>query len=39
MSSTTLGRYFRAFLVKLSMIESQLGSLEPQGGGLHYRFK
>lgn len=32
MSSATLGRYLRAFLVKLSMIESQLGTLEPQGG-------
>jgi len=30
MTSATLSRYFRAFLVKLSMIESQLGALEPQ---------
>ncbi|KAG8219493.1 DNA-binding protein [Butyriboletus roseoflavus] len=30
MSSATLSRYFRAFLVKLSMIESQLGALESQ---------
>jgi len=30
MSSSTLSRYFRAFLVKLSMIESQLGVLDPQ---------
>jgi len=27
MSSTSLGQYFRAFLVKLSMIESQLGQM------------
>jgi len=27
MSSTSLGQYFRSFLVKLSMIESQLGQL------------
>ena len=33
MTSATLGRYFRAFLVKLSMIESQLSALEPQGSG------
>lgn len=31
MTSATLSRYFRAFLVKLSMVESQLGPLEPQG--------
>ncbi|KAG6380867.1 DNA-binding protein [Boletus reticuloceps] len=31
MTSAALSRYFRAFLVKLSMVESQLGSLEPQG--------
>jgi mitotic spindle assembly checkpoint protein MAD2B len=30
MTSATLSRYFRAFLVKLSMIESQLSALEPQ---------
>ncbi|KAI9570242.1 DNA-binding protein [Boletus coccyginus] len=30
MTSAALSRYFRAFLVKLSMIESQLGMLEPQ---------
>ncbi|KAG9314041.1 DNA-binding protein [Chiua virens] len=30
MSSATLCRYFRAFLVKLNMIESQLVPLEPQ---------
>ncbi|KAF8445578.1 DNA-binding protein [Boletus edulis BED1] len=30
MTSAALSRYFRAFLVKLSMVESQLGSLEPQ---------
>lgn len=34
MTSATLSRYFRAFLVKLSMIESQLGALEPQGSCL-----
>lgn len=31
MTSAALSHYFRAFLVKLSMIESQLGMLEPQG--------
>ncbi|EIN13986.1 DNA-binding protein, partial [Punctularia strigosozonata HHB-11173 SS5] len=28
MSPTTLGQYFRSFLIKLSMIEAQLGQLE-----------
>nr|BDD37074.1 putative spindle checkpoint protein [Rhizopogon roseolus] len=34
MSSVKLGQYFRSFLIKLNMIESQLGLLElPNGGG------
>jgi mitotic spindle assembly checkpoint protein MAD2B len=35
MSSATLGQYFRSFLIKLNLIESQLGLLElPNGGEL-----
>lgn len=28
----SLGQYFRSFLVKLNMIEAQLGQIEAQGG-------
>ena len=34
MSAGTLGHYFRSFLVKLSMLEAQLGNLAPGGKGL-----
>lgn len=33
MSSVKLGQYFRSFLIKLNMIESQLGLLELPSGG------
>jgi mitotic spindle assembly checkpoint protein MAD2B len=33
MSSAKLGQYFRSFLIKLNMIESQLGLLELPSGG------
>lgn len=32
MTTATVGKYFRSFLVKLSMIESQLGRLDLGGG-------
>ncbi|ETW87043.1 hypothetical protein HETIRDRAFT_306773, partial [Heterobasidion irregulare TC 32-1] len=32
MPSTVLGQYFRSFLIKLNMIESQLGELAPTDG-------
>lgn len=35
MPSTTLGQYFRAFLVKLNMVESQLGQMD-LGGACSY---
>jgi mitotic spindle assembly checkpoint protein MAD2B len=31
MSAIALGHYFRSFLVKLNMLESQLGPLTPNG--------
>jgi len=33
MSPEKLGQYFRSFLIKLNMIESQLGLLELPNGG------
>jgi mitotic spindle assembly checkpoint protein MAD2B len=36
MSPSTLGQYFRSFLVKLSMIEAQLGQLELGGQLIFY---
>ena len=36
MSSTVLGQYFRAFLVKLNMVESQLGQMDLGGACSHH---
>lgn len=34
MTPRSLGQYFRSFLVKLSMIEAQLGQIEGKGKSL-----
>ncbi|KAI0830474.1 DNA-binding protein [Trametes gibbosa] len=36
MSSASLGQYFRSFLLKLNMIEAQLGQLEVDGADLSF---